>query len=289
MDKEEKSKGKAAVDLVGSQIGKSGASWITQVRGAAAAAAGRAREARRGAPRSGGRPAPAQALTPTRFSHPCLSPLPPGVPAHLRLHGGGDALHRRRLLRRHRHLVGAWASRPQASRALAGARPAHHFAGLRTPDTTANPDLAPRPPPPLRPALPAARRIQATLGLHRSMQETERARLAAAAAGGGGGGGGVEMSYEEPDGPGAAAAGGPVPALAGAGAGGNGATAVITAPPRPGGSPSPQPPSLADALKSAGGTAPPAPAAGGGAGAVGAAGGSASGGGGGAAAAGRAE
>jgi ATP:ADP antiporter, AAA family len=35
MSKEEKSKGKAAVDLVGSQIGKSGASWITQVGAAA--------------------------------------------------------------------------------------------------------------------------------------------------------------------------------------------------------------------------------------------------------------
>ena len=32
MSKDEKSKGKAAVDLVGSQIGKSGASWLTQVR-----------------------------------------------------------------------------------------------------------------------------------------------------------------------------------------------------------------------------------------------------------------
>ncbi len=31
MSKDEKSKGKAAVDLVGSQIGKSGASWLTQV------------------------------------------------------------------------------------------------------------------------------------------------------------------------------------------------------------------------------------------------------------------
>jgi AAA family ATP:ADP antiporter len=33
MEKDEKQRGKAAVDLVGSQIGKSGASWITQVRG----------------------------------------------------------------------------------------------------------------------------------------------------------------------------------------------------------------------------------------------------------------
>jgi len=33
MEKEEKRRGKAAVDLVGSQIGKSGASWITQVGG----------------------------------------------------------------------------------------------------------------------------------------------------------------------------------------------------------------------------------------------------------------
>ena len=32
MSKDEKSKGKAAVDLVGSQIGKSGASWLTQVQ-----------------------------------------------------------------------------------------------------------------------------------------------------------------------------------------------------------------------------------------------------------------
>jgi len=32
MSKDEKSKGKAAVDLVGSQIGKSGASWLTQAR-----------------------------------------------------------------------------------------------------------------------------------------------------------------------------------------------------------------------------------------------------------------
>jgi ATP/ADP translocase len=31
MEKDEKRRGKAAVDLVGSQIGKSGASWITQV------------------------------------------------------------------------------------------------------------------------------------------------------------------------------------------------------------------------------------------------------------------
>eukprot|EP00959_Pyramimonas_sp_CCMP1952_P294342 6156742-Pyramimonas_sp.AAC.1 len=31
MTKDEKSQGKAAVDLVGSQIGKSGASWIAQV------------------------------------------------------------------------------------------------------------------------------------------------------------------------------------------------------------------------------------------------------------------
>jgi len=33
MGREEKGRGKAAVDLVGSQIGKSGASWITQVGG----------------------------------------------------------------------------------------------------------------------------------------------------------------------------------------------------------------------------------------------------------------
>jgi hypothetical protein len=32
MDRDEKQRGKAAVDLVGSQIGKSGASWITQAR-----------------------------------------------------------------------------------------------------------------------------------------------------------------------------------------------------------------------------------------------------------------
>ena len=31
MDRDEKQQGKAAVDLVGSQIGKSGGAWITQV------------------------------------------------------------------------------------------------------------------------------------------------------------------------------------------------------------------------------------------------------------------
>jgi hypothetical protein len=35
MDKSEKSRGKAAVDLVGSQIGKSGGAWMTQVGGCA--------------------------------------------------------------------------------------------------------------------------------------------------------------------------------------------------------------------------------------------------------------